>query len=92
MHEFLLRKDRNNVVRTFFRKSSQSSTWLPEGEGYEAFKSLPTGTPELAAFRKDVSWERQLVSGTVCQWQQHWTIPREADRKLATAEWQRRLW
>eukprot|EP00965_Chrysotila_dentata_P082651 2727291-Pleurochrysis_carterae.AAC.1 len=31
MHEFLMRKDESGVVRIYLRKSSQASTWVPEG-------------------------------------------------------------
>eukprot|EP00965_Chrysotila_dentata_P088715 2928779-Pleurochrysis_carterae.AAC.1 len=45
LHEFLLRKDAEGHVRTFFCKSSQASTWLPEGPGYKVWKAIPTGIP-----------------------------------------------
>lgn len=42
MHEFHIKLDREGVVRLRARQSSQSSTWLPEGEGEFIFKSLPS--------------------------------------------------
>eukprot|EP00965_Chrysotila_dentata_P123560 4084654-Pleurochrysis_carterae.AAC.1 len=57
MHEFLIRKDSEGVVRVIFRKSAQASRWLPEGPGYELFKSAPVGTPPLAARKLDREWE-----------------------------------
>eukprot|EP00965_Chrysotila_dentata_P020622 682899-Pleurochrysis_carterae.AAC.1 len=92
MHEFLVRKDRHGVVRIFFRKSSQSSTWLPEGEGYPVFRTTPTGTPPFAELKPDIAWERSIVMATVRHWQQHFTLPRERDRQLASKEWEDRLW
>lgn len=43
MHEFYLRKDATGDVRLWLRKSSQASSWVPEGEGYKVFETVPTG-------------------------------------------------
>eukprot|EP00965_Chrysotila_dentata_P100862 3331825-Pleurochrysis_carterae.AAC.1 len=92
MHEFLIRKDRHGVVRIVFRKSSQASTWQPEGQGLEVFKTEPTGRPCFADFKPDSAWERQTVEATVRYWLPHFAIPRDEDRTAAHAEWTSRLW
>eukprot|EP00965_Chrysotila_dentata_P177202 5852499-Pleurochrysis_carterae.AAC.2 len=91
MHEFLIRKDSKGVVRVMLRKTSQASTWLPEGEGYELFKSAPSGSPPFAARKLDRDWERLVVMSTVRRWVPHFVLP-EAERRAAEAEWQERLW
>ena len=68
MHEFVLRKDSHGTVRLCFRKSSQASTWLPEGEGYPVFKSTPTGEPALRVAKRDSQWKRAEVQETVRSW------------------------
>eukprot|EP00965_Chrysotila_dentata_P020709 685632-Pleurochrysis_carterae.AAC.1 len=78
MHEFFVRKDRNRIVRILFRQSSQASTWLPEGQGYEVFKTLPSSTPLLAKLKPDSAWKRDMVMATVRRWVPHYTLPREA--------------
>eukprot|EP00965_Chrysotila_dentata_P007991 260602-Pleurochrysis_carterae.AAC.1 len=64
MHEFILRKDAPGVVRMYFRKSSQASTWLPEGLGYEIFKSTPDPALPLAGLKPDDKWDKSTVEGT----------------------------
>lgn len=44
MHEFYARKDSSGTVRMWMRKSSQASSWLPEGKGYEVFDEVPSGS------------------------------------------------
>eukprot|EP00965_Chrysotila_dentata_P246062 6206933-Pleurochrysis_carterae.AAC.2 len=92
MHEFLIRKDDKGVVRILFRKSSQASTWIPEGLGYEVFKSIPEGLPPLAALKPDQSWERYNVESAVRKWLPHFTLPTEEAFNAAKDEWNRRLW
>eukprot|EP00965_Chrysotila_dentata_P036719 1222370-Pleurochrysis_carterae.AAC.1 len=91
MHEFMLRKDSSGVVRIHFRKSSQSSTWVPEGLGYEVFKSAPAAHPTLAPLKPESKWERSSVEGTVRQWLQHFSLP-PALFTSARREWEDRLW
>eukprot|EP00965_Chrysotila_dentata_P051542 1709887-Pleurochrysis_carterae.AAC.2 len=68
MHEFLLRKDAEGYVRITFRQSAQSSTWFPEGLGYEVFRTPPPVTaPPIAPLNFDATWERNIVSGSVRQ-------------------------
>lgn len=62
MHEFVLRKDRNGDVRLYLRQSSNASTWLPDGEGYLVFRSIPTGHPSLANAHPDAKWQRGTVT------------------------------
>eukprot|EP00965_Chrysotila_dentata_P027467 911965-Pleurochrysis_carterae.AAC.1 len=79
MHEFLIRKDAEGVVRIFFRKSSQASTWISEGPGYKVFKTIPPDLPALAAIKPDQSWERYNVESAVRKWLPHFSLPtREA--------------
>ena len=68
MHEFLLRKGRDGCARLYVRKSSQASTWLPEGEGFPIFKTIPTGAPELATPHSEQSWKRDEVQQTIHAW------------------------
>eukprot|EP00965_Chrysotila_dentata_P181657 5997071-Pleurochrysis_carterae.AAC.1 len=66
MHEFLLSKDAQGIVRLHLRKSSQAYTWIFEGPGYEVFSSDPgPGPPPLAAFKEDRQWQRETVESTV---------------------------
>ena len=65
MHEFLLRKTSDGTVRLFMRKSSQASSWLPQGEGYPVFKSTPEGHPQLATPHPEHSWGRADVENAV---------------------------
>eukprot|EP00965_Chrysotila_dentata_P036568 1217127-Pleurochrysis_carterae.AAC.1 len=90
MHKFVLRKDALGVVRIYFRKSSQASTWLPEGPGMEVFKSPPHGKPPFASFKSDSGWERHTVDWTVRRWLPHLVLS-EQDRVAAIDEWERRL-
>ena len=68
MHEFVLRKNAAGEVRLWLRKSSAASSWLPEGDGYLVFKSLPSGQPALAKAKADHVWGRSTVESTVRQW------------------------
>jgi len=73
MHEFYARKDSDGIVRLWFRASSQSSSWLPEGPGYQVFETLPIGKPPLAPAKADEAWSRTAVEGTVRAWYQYMT-------------------
>ena len=70
MHEFRLKKDVHGVVRLHMRKSSKASGWVPEGPGFEVFKSAPPGLSEVVAapFKADDVWSRKDVEATVRQW------------------------
>eukprot|EP00965_Chrysotila_dentata_P149429 4934947-Pleurochrysis_carterae.AAC.1 len=75
LHEFVLRKGSSGIVRIHSRKSSQSSTRVPEGLGYEVFNSTPPAHPPLAKLRPDSKWEKSTVEGTVRPWLQHFALP-----------------
>eukprot|EP00965_Chrysotila_dentata_P041984 1393021-Pleurochrysis_carterae.AAC.1 len=84
MHEFLLSKDAEGVVRLHLHKSSQASTWIPEGPGYEVFASDPgSGPPPLAAFKEDQQWQRDTVESTVRRWFPHFAHSSDAARAAA---------
>ena len=68
MHEFVFRKDHEGNVRFYARQSSAASSWLPEGEGYLVFKSIPTGQPGIAKAKEDTKWGRSTVIQTVQSW------------------------
>ena len=53
MHEFVFRKDSDGVVRMWHRKSSQATTWFPDGDGMPVFQSSPEGRPELKKAKPD---------------------------------------
>ena len=54
------------------RKSlSVASTWLPEGDGYIVFKTIPSGQPKLARSEPDHAWNRVEVENTVRAWMRH---------------------
>eukprot|EP00965_Chrysotila_dentata_P079731 2630012-Pleurochrysis_carterae.AAC.1 len=62
MHEFVLRRDNAGLVRLHVRKSSQESTWIPEGPGYEIFASDPDpGPPALAPLKEQSQWQRPAI-------------------------------
>ena len=68
MHECYIRKDREGVVRCWMRKSSRSSTWFPEGEGYKVFETVPEGKPGIAKAHTDATWGRAAVEATIRAW------------------------
>ena len=68
MHECYVRKDRNGDVRCWLRKSSKSSTWFPEGEGYMVFLTPPDEKPGIAKAHSDSSWGRAAVEATIRAW------------------------
>eukprot|EP00310_Coccolithus_braarudii_P017005 CAMPEP_0183332554 /NCGR_PEP_ID=MMETSP0164_2-20130417/1682_1 /TAXON_ID=221442 /ORGANISM="Coccolithus pelagicus ssp braarudi, Strain PLY182g" /LENGTH=61 /DNA_ID=CAMNT_0025501293 /DNA_START=100 /DNA_END=281 /DNA_ORIENTATION=+ len=59
MHEMVILKDAAGDVRIKMRQSSQSSTWLPDGEGERAFlenNPPPDGPPPVLASSADARW------------------------------------
>ena len=72
------------------RKSSVASTWLPEGEGYEVFKTTPSGEPGLANAHKDQSWGRATVENNVRQWFKFMSVSLQERLKIE-ADWQARF-
>ena len=91
MHEFLLRKDRHGEVRFFYRKSSRA-TWLPEGEGFPVFKTIPLGAPALATAKSDHQWNRTTVTTTIRQWYRYISMRKgEAEQTRVRNEWEARF-
>lgn len=71
MHEFHFSLDNEGQVRVHARQSSQSSTWLPEGDGEPVFKSIPSRdtAPSMAKPAKSASeWRRAEVQTNVRRW------------------------
>jgi hypothetical protein len=90
MHEFVLRKDRFGEVRFWFRKSSQASTWLPEGNGMPVFKTRPAGVPSLASAKPDHQWGRPVVESTIRAWYKFLSVSATDDMKVRQ-EWEARF-
>ena len=88
MHEFVLRKDCNGDVRLWLRTSAQSSGWLPEGDGYLVFKSLPKGPPPLAPL--DKTWKRDVVQATVRAWFPYMRVSPQEEARIKQ-EWSERF-
>ena len=90
MHEFYARKDSDGIVRLWFRASSQSSSWLPEGPGYQVFETLLVGKPPLAPAKADEAWNRNAVEGTVRAWYQYMTATISQAAAIRTG-WEQRF-
>lgn len=90
MHEIRCRKDKDGNVRVWLRASSASSTWLPEGDGYLMFKSLPDGEPPIAKGKTDREWRRDVVQSTVRSWYKYMHVSQNALTKIR-AEWETRF-
>ena len=68
MHEMVMFKDAAGAVRIKMRQSSQSSTWLSEGEGERVFLESsppPDGPPPVLASSADAVWHRTEVQSNV---------------------------
>ena len=91
MHEFYARKDGDGIVRVWFRASSQASSWLPEGPGYQIFQNIPVGRPDLAMAKQDEAWGRVAVEGTLRAWYRFMTTESEAHAAKIKAEWDSRF-
>ena len=78
------------VVRLWVRKSSKASGWLPEGEGYPVFKTIPTGQPPLAPGKPDSSWQKSVVMNTVRAWFPYMTCS-EAEQQRYRHDWEERF-
>lgn len=90
MHEVMIRKDREGRVRVWFRASSQASNWLPEGDGYEIFKSIPSGAPPIAKGKSDHEWRRFKVQDTVRRWFGYMTTNQEEAARIRE-DWETRF-
>lgn len=90
MHEVLIRKDHEGVVRVWFRASSQASNWLPEGQGYSVFKSVPVGQPPIARGKHDYEWKREKVEETVRRWFRFMNVDQHEARRIRET-WDKRF-
>lgn len=90
MHEVMIRKDRFGVVRVWFRASSAASDWIPEGEGYEVFRSIPEGQPPVANGRPDHKWNRYKVQDTVRRWFKYMGV-NQAEANRIRDDWEKRF-
>ena len=90
MHEFVLRKNQHGEVRFWARKHAASSTWLPDDGGYPVFKSIPTGSPQLAKAKLDEEWNRTMVESTVRHWYKYMTL-RPSEKTQVTSDWEERF-
>lgn len=71
LHEFRLALNSQSQVCLHARQSSQSSTWLPEGDGEPVFKSVPNRDtpPSMAKPAKSAhEWRRAEVQTNVRRW------------------------
>ena len=91
MHEMVFFLDANDEVRVKMRQTSQSSTWLPEGEGERVFlqdNPPPDGPPPDRPLSADAVWHRTEVQSNVRRWLPYLGL---APTQLASAEaeWER---
>lgn len=90
MHEFHLFRDSEGHVRLTARQSSQSTTWLPEGDGELVFKSVPSASaaPPIASVRYAGSaWKRDEVQTNVRRWLPHLGLHTD-ELNAAIKEWE----
>ena len=90
MHEMVILLDAAGVTRIKMRQSSQSSTWLPEGEGDRVFlenSPPPDGPPPVLATSADAVWHRTEVQSNVRRWLPYLGLMPAAYQK-AEAEWE----
>lgn len=61
--------------------------WLPEGPGYEVFKSVPPiEAPPSAPLKKDEEWRRATVEATIRQWFPYMALSQHALERVKQ-EW-----
>ena len=90
MHEMVIFLDAAGVTRIKMRQSSQSSTWLPEGEGDRVFledSPPPSGPPPVLAISADDVWHRTEVQSNVRRWLPYLGLMPTA-LAAAEAEWE----
>lgn len=89
MHEFNFSRDSEGQVRMHARQSSQSSTWLPEGDGDLIFKSVPdrSEAPPIAKIASDSSWLRSAVLTGIRRWLPYLGLSTHEFNK-ASSEWE----
>lgn len=91
MHEFYFGRNSDGEVRMRSRQSSQSSTWLPEGEGDPIFRDDipdPAQPPPIAPISSDMSWEKASVAVNVRRWLPFLGLSCDELNKAA-AEWEK---
>eukprot|EP00966_Prymnesium_polylepis_P335253 7390619-Prymnesium_polylepis.1 len=91
MHEMIMFLDAEGVVRIKMRQSSQSSTWLPEGEGERVFleeSPPPDGPPPAQKLEADAVWHRTEVQSNVRRWLPYLGLA-PAQLTSAEQEWER---
>ena len=77
-------------MRLWYRKSSQATSWLPDGNGMLVFKSLPEGHPELKPGKPDARWKRDEVERTVKAWYKYMAVLPTQAAKIKS-DWQARF-
>ena len=77
-------------MRLWVRKSSKASGWLPEGEGYAVFNTIPTGQPPLARGKPDSQWRKSDVMNTVRAWFPYMTCS-AAEQQRHRHDWEERF-
>eukprot|EP00965_Chrysotila_dentata_P177061 5847881-Pleurochrysis_carterae.AAC.3 len=90
MNKFEFYKDAAGEVRCICRQSCLSSTYFPEGGGYQVFKEDPTGEPFLKQLKPDSFWQRDQVEVGV---RKHFSYFRcgPEEYHAAVAEWETRF-
>eukprot|EP00965_Chrysotila_dentata_P219560 6191214-Pleurochrysis_carterae.AAC.1 len=87
MHDFYVRKDAAGDVRLWLRQSSQTTTYFPEGPGYNIFKSSPSGSPPLAKAKPDQRWSRASVESTIRAWYRFMVLDTPEELSKVKSEW-----
>ena len=93
MHECLIRKDSDGAVRLWMRKSSQASSWLPEGPGLKVFnpseEPIPMPPPPATA-KTDAEWGRDDCESTIRAWYSFMAVDMSRLQQIK-AEWKKRF-
>lgn len=88
MHEFVSRKDSSGTVRLWMRKSSASTNWFPEGQGYEVWDKAPEGEPPLAKFvKRQDQWQRNEFEGALRHWFRFMVVESQEEKEKIKSEW-----
>ena len=92
MHEFYCRKDSNGEPRLWVRRSSQASSWIPEGPGLKIFETLPTGEPPLADYKySELDWKRSEFEGSLRQWFRYMVVKDQNEAASIRSEWDKTI-
>lgn len=87
-HLFEVSATSDGRVVLHMRSSSQSVTWVPEGEGIELLIDVPLGSPPLAPLKADLAWKRASVERGVMQ---YFSLFQGENAELAAREWRLRF-